>query len=1165
MNTKAKRKSIILAVAHIALCTLCLVFASFGVGTLTAHAEEGDTKVYNLNLTMTGYEWGKNIADVTITGEEDKITIDSIQFRLGSGDVVTSGTFKARQYTVAIFITPKSGYDISECTNSTVKINSESVYLFNTSGCNAETGQRKIYAWLDELTIPDGADVPEIKSLSLEGITAPADGNTISTSATVTATALIENPDGSTETKTDALTFNGGDWTTINLFSPSETSSETEFHSGNTYLFRIRYSLNDDYIGLSADNITVNGAPEGTTVRLDSDGTILVLFPTLGSDELRLAEPEMEQIPAGYLGTWLFYEARFAGGKYPYTVEVDHSDSWINSYENNAWSGYPTGITCKGYRPTTTQPKGSITLKVTDANGTVKTFTVSVGAVTEDPNAIKEIRLNYTIPAVGASCPTEEEIKNAITLLDDLEWDTSYTPVARWVISGTGTTPTAFEKYGTYELQLRLKIKDESVKTFAGGSLLEGIIVSGDKEYKASFANWKEKSVTFFITIDAYGNNIKIVTDKIECKVGVPFTGKIVLSGVESGDEIVIDKNYGFATNLTFGTDGSITGTPTSAGTYSVEIRVWWKTVGGTLLAIKNVQVVIEDRTAIDVPVGKTLKYNGSEQTGVESGTGYTLSGTVNATDVGLYSVTVTLEPGYKWPNGSLYNQTVNWEIVKGDRVAPTGITAENASNGASDGKIKGVTMEMEYRASDISSYTACTGTEITGLKKGTYYVRFKENANYNASSDFAVTVGEDGVVTHNVAVTDGTGSGVYAVGDSVTVKANEPAKGKTFDKWTATGITLTDEQTKSTEITFTMPDANVTLTATYKDIIYTVTVTDGTADKTSVTYGESVTVEASAPAKGKTFDKWTATGVTLANPTSSTVTFNMPDCDVVLTATYKDIIYTVTVTDGTADKTSVTYGESVTVEASAPAKGKTFDKWTATGITLTDEQTKSTEITFTMPDCDVVLTATYKELSKYHVTVFGGTGAGDYYESDSVTVKADTAGKTFVNWTATGITLSDEDAKRAEITFIMPDGDVTLTANFKKDSVSVTVSGGTGAGDYNVGDSVTVTANVPEEGKEFDGWYVNGVKVSSDASYTFIAAESIALEARYKNAGAGDDQPGGEQPEVEQPEKTGLSGGAIAGIIVGSVAVAGLGGLSIFWFVIKKKKFADLIALFKK
>lgn len=57
----------------------------------------------------------------------------------------------------------------------------------------------------------------------------------------------------------------------------------------------------------------------------------------------------------------------------------------------------------------------------------------------------------------------------------------------------------------------------------------------------------------------------------------------------------------------------------------------------------------------------------------------------------------------------------------------------------------------------------------------------------------------------------------------------------------------------------------------------------------------------------------------------------------------------------------------------------------------------------------------------------------------------------------------------------------------------------------------------------------------------------------------------GGEQPGGEQPEKTGLSGGAIAGIAVGSIAVAGVGGFSVFWFVIKKKKFADLIAIFKK
>ena len=46
---------------------------------------------------------------------------------------------------------------------------------------------------------------------------------------------------------------------------------------------------------------------------------------------------------------------------------------------------------------------------------------------------------------------------------------------------------------------------------------------------------------------------------------------------------------------------------------------------------------------------------------------------------------------------------------------------------------------------------------------------------------------------------------------------------------------------------------------------------------------------------------------------------------------------------------------------------------------------------------------------------------------------------------------------------------------------------------------------------------------------------------------------------------KKGLSTGAIIGIVIGSVAVAGVGGFALVWFAIKKKSFADLIAVFKK
>ncbi|MDY3863394.1 MAG: hypothetical protein SOZ51_04750, partial [Eubacteriales bacterium] len=44
-----------------------------------------------------------------------------------------------------------------------------------------------------------------------------------------------------------------------------------------------------------------------------------------------------------------------------------------------------------------------------------------------------------------------------------------------------------------------------------------------------------------------------------------------------------------------------------------------------------------------------------------------------------------------------------------------------------------------------------------------------------------------------------------------------------------------------------------------------------------------------------------------------------------------------------------------------------------------------------------------------------------------------------------------------------------------------------------------------------------------------------------------------------------GLSGGAVAGIVIGSVLVAGAGGFSIFWFAVQKKTVAELGIALKK
>ena len=46
---------------------------------------------------------------------------------------------------------------------------------------------------------------------------------------------------------------------------------------------------------------------------------------------------------------------------------------------------------------------------------------------------------------------------------------------------------------------------------------------------------------------------------------------------------------------------------------------------------------------------------------------------------------------------------------------------------------------------------------------------------------------------------------------------------------------------------------------------------------------------------------------------------------------------------------------------------------------------------------------------------------------------------------------------------------------------------------------------------------------------------------------------------------REGMPGWAITLIVIGSVLVVGVGGFAIFWFVIKKRKFSDLVAVFKK
>lgn len=114
----------------------------------------------------------------------------------------------------------------------------------------------------------------------------------------------------------------------------------------------------------------------------------------------------------------------------------------------------------------------------------------------------------------------------------------------------------------------------------------------------------------------------------------------------------------------------------------------------------------------------------------------------------------------------------------------------------------------------------------------------------------------------------------------------------------------------------------------------------------------------------------------------------------------------------------------------------------------------------------------------------------------------------------------------------------------------------------YAHGESVTVTAE-DKEGKEFVGWKdESGKIVSTQKEYTFEVKDEMVLTAVYQ-----DKAPGGGTIDGEiapAPDKNGLSGGQIAGIVIGSLAGVGIVGFAIFWFVVKKKSFAELISAIK-
>ena len=287
---------------------------------------------------------------------------------------------------------------------------------------------------------------------------------------------------------------------------------------------------------------------------------------------------------------------------------------------------------------------------------------------------------------------------------------------------------------------------------------------------------------------------------------------------------------------------------------------------------------------------------------------------------------------------------------------------------------------------------------------------------------------------------------------------------------------------------------------------------------------------------------------------------------------TYVKSTYNISVTDCVAKKGEDTvgyahYGDVITVTASPAPTGKVFDTWVITGLDTTGMDLTKTEITFNMPANAVEIKATYSNVINYEIYVVSGTTdklSAKAGETITITANPAPEGMVFDKWTCetAGVTIEFASATNSTTTFVMPASNIKIQAHFRDieaaPSIEIKVEGGTGGGTYKQGDEVTVTAE-NKEGKVFKCWKdESGNIVSTNKSYTFTVAGEKTLTAVYE------DMPSGGGEITPPAKKDGLSGGQVAGIAIGSVAVAGIGGFAVLWFAVKKKTFTDLIAAIK-
>ena len=353
-------------------------------------------------------------------------------------------------------------------------------------------------------------------------------------------------------------------------------------------------------------------------------------------------------------------------------------------------------------------------------------------------------------------------------------------------------------------------------------------------------------------------------------------------------------------------------------------------------------------------------------------------------------------------------------------------------------------------------------------------------------------------------------------------------------------------DESQNVSVTFTMPAQETTVNvAEQKSAEHTLTVNqddNGASHYTKVTVtatdkdgkpiqdysklqeGATVVVKAENSSASPVVTVTGKNGSEIANTDASgqTFTFDMPDQDVTVNVTAPDdktYKVSVTVTGGviTSDNNNASgaylAGTSLSVKADDAPAGKVFDGWTFSDQSLLKEvpgDLTQAALSFELKSpltasANLTVTANYKDIM-YNLTVTSGSGTGQYAASTPATITADAPkeGYRFSGWTIASGTGTFADQKAATTTFTCS-SDASVQANYEPIPYKITVKNGKPSGTYTIGQKVSLQADYPAAGKEFDKWTVTSGKIelgdkSSYYSTATVKASDATITAVYKN-----------------------------------------------------------------